>query len=210
MSSQLFTEYISTVLLPYFDELRPNEEFADNEAAPLMDNCSVHVQGDTLQMSADHRVKMLRFPPHTTHIFQSINLSLFRSFKKRMNDRQPLETDETTAGFIKRNFHMMKQTLVENNVRSSFVQFCLTYDIDTNLYELIFDEHVLRQSPGFTSLWERGYPIEKPSQRRGNATFGWINKMICPDWDSREENCISLIWSYTGILFHLTNDHCRH
>jgi hypothetical protein len=97
-----------------------------------------------------------------------------------------LETDETTAGFIKRIFHMMKQILVEENVRSSFMQLDLTYDIDTIPHMLIFDEHVLRQSPGFTSLWERDYPVEKLSQRRQNATFGWINKMMRPDWDSRE------------------------
>jgi hypothetical protein len=29
MSSQLFAEYLSTVLLPYVDELRSNEEFAN-------------------------------------------------------------------------------------------------------------------------------------------------------------------------------------
>jgi hypothetical protein len=67
-------------------------------------------------MLVDHRVKVLTFPPHTTHIFQSLDLSLFGNFKKRMNYRLPLETDETTAGFIKRLFHMMKQTLVEDNV----------------------------------------------------------------------------------------------
>jgi hypothetical protein len=121
MSSQLFAEYISTVLLPYVDELRSNEEFADKEAVLLMDNCSVHLQGDTLQMSADHRVEGLMFPPHTTHIFQSFDLSLFGNFKKRMNYRLPLETDKPRAGLIKRIFHMMKQTLVEDNVRSSFM-----------------------------------------------------------------------------------------
>jgi hypothetical protein len=73
MNLQLFAEYISTVLLPYVDELRSNEEFPDKEAVLLMDNCSIHVQGDTLQMLADHRVKVLMFPPHTTHIFQSLD-----------------------------------------------------------------------------------------------------------------------------------------
>jgi hypothetical protein len=33
MSSQLFAEYISTVLLPYVDELRSNEEVADRGGA---------------------------------------------------------------------------------------------------------------------------------------------------------------------------------
>jgi hypothetical protein len=110
MSSQLFTEYISTVLLQYIGELRLDEEFADKEAVLLMDNCFLHMQGDTLQMLADHRVKVLTFPLHTTHIFQSLNLILFGNFKKRMNYSLPLETDETTTCFIKRNFHIMKQT----------------------------------------------------------------------------------------------------
>jgi hypothetical protein len=61
-----------------------------------------------------------------------------------MNYRPPLETDETRAGFIKQIFHMMKQTLVEDNVRSSFTQFDLTYHINTIPYVLIFDEHLLQ------------------------------------------------------------------
>jgi hypothetical protein len=169
MSSQLFAEYISTVLLPYVDELQSNEECADKEAVPLMYNCSVHVQGDTLQMLADHRVKVLKFPPHTTHTFQSLDLSLFGNFKKRMNYRLPLETDETTTGFIKRIFHMMKQILFEDNVQSSLMQLGLTYDIDTIPYVLIFDEYVLRQRPEFTSLWERDCPVERLSQLRRNT-----------------------------------------
>jgi hypothetical protein len=122
MSLQLFAEYISIVLLPYVDKLRSNEEFGNKEAVVLMDNCSIHVQGDTLQMLADHQVKVLTLPPHTIHIFQSLDLSLFENFKQRMNSRLPLQTDETTAGFIKQIFHMMKETLVEDNVRSSFMQ----------------------------------------------------------------------------------------
>jgi hypothetical protein len=100
MSSQLFAEYISTALLLYVDELRSNEEYADKGVVLLLNKCSIHVQGDALQMVADHRVKVLTFPSHTTHIFQSLGLSLFGNFKKRMNYRLPLETDETKAGFV--------------------------------------------------------------------------------------------------------------
>jgi hypothetical protein len=46
------------------------------------------------------------------------------------------------------------------------MQLGLTYNIDAVPYVLIFDEHVLRQSPGFTSLWERDYLVEKLSHRR--------------------------------------------
>jgi hypothetical protein len=80
----------------------------------------------------------------------------------------------------------MKGTLIEDNVRSSFMQLDLTYDIDIIPYVLILDEHVLRQSLRFASLWERDYLVEKLSQRRRSATFGWVNKMMRPDWNSRE------------------------
>jgi hypothetical protein len=69
MNSQLFAEYISTAVLPHIGKLRSNEEFADKEAVLLMNNYSVHVQSATLQMLADHWVKVITFPPHTIHIF---------------------------------------------------------------------------------------------------------------------------------------------
>jgi hypothetical protein len=163
-SSQLFPKYISRVLLPYVDELRSNEEFADKKAVVLMDNCPVQVQGDILQMLADQGAKVLMFPPHTAHIFQSLDLSLFGNFKKRVNDRLPLETDQTTAGFMKHLFHMMKHTLVEDTVRSFFMQLGLTYDINTIPYLLIFDENVFRQSPGFSQFGNEIPPVEKLSQ----------------------------------------------
>jgi hypothetical protein len=70
-----------------------------------------------------------------------------------MNYKLPLESEETTVGFIKRIFQMMKQTLVAKNVRNSFKQIGLRYGIDASPYVLLFKEHVLRQSPAFTPLW---------------------------------------------------------
>jgi hypothetical protein len=117
-----------------------------------MDNCSIHGQAGTIETLADYRVKMITLPPHTTHIFQCLDLSLFGNFKKKMNDRLPLESDERTAEFIKHIFHLMKQTSVEDNVRSAFMQLGLQYNIEAILYLLHFDKGVLGGSPGFTSL----------------------------------------------------------
>jgi hypothetical protein len=51
---------------------------------------------------------------------------------------------------------------------------------------LRFEEQTLRQSPGLTSLWQQDYPHEKLSLRRRNATFGWVNKTLRPEWVMRE------------------------
>jgi hypothetical protein len=117
-----------------------------------MNNCSVHVRPDTLQTLANHHVKGRAFAPHTSYIFQNLDLSLFGNFKKRMNHKLPLESDEITADFIKYILHMMKQTIVPDNVRDAFIQIGLRYNIETSLYVLLFERDVLRQSPGFTSL----------------------------------------------------------
>jgi hypothetical protein len=87
MNSQLFAQDISTVLLPYIDKLRSNEEFTDKDVVLLIDNCFFHVQAEILQTLADHRVKAITFPLHTTRMFQCLDLSLFGSFKRKMNYR---------------------------------------------------------------------------------------------------------------------------
>jgi hypothetical protein len=60
-------------------------------------------------------------------MFQSPDVSRFGNFNKEMNNKIPLESDETTTDFIKRIFQMVKQTLVEDNVRSAFLQIGLQY-----------------------------------------------------------------------------------
>jgi hypothetical protein len=74
-----------------------------------MDKCFLHVQAETLQTLSDHDVKVITFPPHTTHIFQCLDLSLFGNFKKKKNYNLALESVEHTAGFIKRIFHLMNK-----------------------------------------------------------------------------------------------------
>jgi hypothetical protein len=62
----------------------------------------------------------------------------------------------------------------------------LQYDIETDRAVLRFEEQTLRQSPGFTSLWQQDSPHAKLSLRRRNATFGWVNKTLRPEWVMRE------------------------
>jgi hypothetical protein len=134
------TLYISTALLPGIDEVGSNEEFAAKGAVALIVNCSVHVRPETLQLLADPQVKVMTFPPHTNHIFYGLDLSLFGNINKKMNSKFPLESDKTTAGFLTHIFHMMKQALAENNVRSAFMQLGLRSDVDASHSFLRFDQ----------------------------------------------------------------------
>jgi hypothetical protein len=76
----------------------------------------------------------------------------------------------------------MKQTFIAHNVRSSFVQIGVSYDINVVLYRLIFDESTLRQSQGFLTPWHRDYPLEQLSTRRRSVRFGWVNREVRNNW----------------------------
>jgi hypothetical protein len=68
MNFEHFTEYLSTFLLRYIYELWSNEEFADKEAVLLMDNCFIYTRSKTLQMFADHQMKVITFHIGMIHI----------------------------------------------------------------------------------------------------------------------------------------------
>jgi hypothetical protein len=108
MNAELFHEYISMILLLDITKVRSNLGLTDEPAVLLMDNCSVYMRESTLRDRAAQRVKVVHFPPHTTNIFQCLDVSLFDFLKKRINYKLPLDSDDSTAMFIKRIFHEMK------------------------------------------------------------------------------------------------------
>jgi hypothetical protein len=181
MNAELFHEDRSRILLPHTAKVRSNLRLTGEPVVLLMDNCSVHIRESTFRDIAAHRVKVVTLPPHTRNIFQCLDLSLFDILKKRINYKLPLDSDDSTAMFIKCIFHNMKQTLVEDNLRSTFTQIGVRYNIDAP-YRLIFDESILRDSPGFISLWRRDYTLGKLSVRRWNARFGWVSQGMRDNW----------------------------
>jgi hypothetical protein len=46
-------------------------------------------------------MEVITFSPDRSHVFQDVDLTLLRNFKKKMNEKLPLESDEITAKFIR-------------------------------------------------------------------------------------------------------------
>jgi hypothetical protein len=63
------------------------------------------------------------------------------------------------------------------------MQLGLQYNIEATPHLFHFDEGVLRESPGFTSLWESDYPAEKLSYGTRNPRFRWVNRMMLSAWN---------------------------
>jgi hypothetical protein len=76
VNGEIFLEYIRMVFLPNLNELRSSEEFADEDAVLLIYNYSSHVGEEVLILLRDARVPVITWAPHTTHIFQELDLCL--------------------------------------------------------------------------------------------------------------------------------------
>jgi hypothetical protein len=176
INAEIFMEYIRLVFLPNLNELRSLDQFADEDAVLLMDNCPSHVKEDVLDLLRDARVRVITWAPHATHIFQELDVSLFGVLKRREQYALPFEDDQTTAGFLLRIYRTFKQTMIEPNIWGAFHECGLEFDTSVEPYRLRLNEEKLRNSEGFREIWSLDFPPEKLSARRRNARFGWINK----------------------------------
>ena len=176
INSELFVDYIRRVFLPYLSNLRRRPELADEEAVLLMDNCPAHVTQEVLDLLTEARVRVVTFAPHTTNIFQALDLTLFGVLKRHGQYQLPFNNENRTADFIFKTYKDFRLTMIDTNIWGAFRGIGLSFhDID-DVRRVLFDEITLRESRGFKELWMIDYPPDKLSLRRRNAKFGWINK----------------------------------
>jgi hypothetical protein len=114
INSELFVDYIQTVFLPHLAGLRRNEALSHEEAALLMDNCSPHLTPAAVRLFTRARVRIVTFAPHTTHIFQALDLSLFGVLKRRGQYRLPFGDEKRTIQFIKKVYHDFRLTMIDD------------------------------------------------------------------------------------------------
>jgi hypothetical protein len=131
---------------------------------------------DVIALLTSLRVQIITFAPHTTNIFQVLDVVLFDAMKKQATGLEMLEEEQPAAAFLLKVYHDFKQTIIEVNIWGAFAAIGFSFDIAHNPYGRLFDEEKLWQSPGFVELWERDTPLESLSKRRRERKFGWINE----------------------------------
>jgi hypothetical protein len=72
VNGKLFLDYINSIFIPYLNELRQSEEFAECEAVLLIDNCSPRMGNAMIAILIREHVRVITFVSHTTHIFQML------------------------------------------------------------------------------------------------------------------------------------------
>jgi hypothetical protein len=112
-------------------------------------------------MLREHDVKVITFPPHTTQVFQAIDLTLFGVLKRKWQDKLPLGNYDRVVGFIQKAFHLLKQTFVPDNVRNAFKMLGFEFNIAKSPSPLLLREEKLAGSQGFREIWDGDYPLNQ-------------------------------------------------
>jgi hypothetical protein len=120
VNAKIFLDYIKTVFLPNLAELRHLEEFAEEDAVLLLDNCPSHVTRGVIGILTDARVRVITFAPHTTQIFQILDMTLFGVLKHQPRYDLPFDDDTATVKFIMKVYRDFKKTMVEPNIWAAF------------------------------------------------------------------------------------------
>jgi hypothetical protein len=105
-------------------------------------------------MLREYDVKVITFPPHTTQVFQALDLSLFGVLKRELQYKLPLGNDDRVVGFIQKAFHSLKQTFVPNNVGNAFKMLEFECNTAKSPYTLLLREEKLHGSQRFREIWD--------------------------------------------------------
>jgi hypothetical protein len=137
-----------------------------------MGQCSPHISDDVVAVLTHARVRIITFAPHTTHIFQTLDVILFGTLKKHDNGLKMCDEEQPAAASLPKVYHDFKQTIIEVNIWGAFAAIGFTHDIEQSPSVLLFEKEKLRQSPGFMEPLERHRPLGSLSMRGQNAKFG--------------------------------------
>jgi hypothetical protein len=131
-----------------------------------------------LEQLARHGILVLTYPPHTSHIFQVLDVLLFGLVKRWKNyqicdDTLPIHVDH-----ILRLFRAHEVAMASTTIRAAWRQTGFEYenrDRSMTTY-LSISERQIRESRDFREIWMFDYHESQPSARRQKQKWGWINE----------------------------------
>jgi len=82
VTSDIFFTYFLNVIVPYIRKTRIEKKLYESPALILMDNCHAHVSENIRLICTEENIRLVTYPPHTSHLFQPLDLLIFGLFKR--------------------------------------------------------------------------------------------------------------------------------
>lgn len=181
VNEEIFHTYIEKTLIPYVNNQRRIEGFEKEFGVLFMDNCMAHCSERSLKLLAENSIIVISFPPHTSNLFQMLDLVLFgcvKNIKRGIERRKDLNP---AAEILERTFRAYEQASTSSNCRSCFERAGMSSEDVNGMLRIKFNEDYVRKAPNFAEIWNIDFKETNLSKRRANSKWGFINKEYFPE-----------------------------
>jgi hypothetical protein len=103
-----------------------------------MDNCSAPVTPEIFKPLSENHIKIVTFAPHTSNIFQALDLSFFSLFKTKEKFWSDQDDDKTFTATIDKLIRQFHSVATPENIRGGFVRAEFSYSTGVIPYVLEF------------------------------------------------------------------------
>ena len=169
VTTEIFKKYISNQIIPYIKQTRKQMNLQDSHAVLLMDNCPSHVNEEILKILADEKIRVVTFPPHTTNLFQPLDLVTFNIFKFEKSMTRSIYKKGSQIDIFYRNIFAMERATISSNNRQAFKRAGLQIQARVVPNIAIVREKYLNELIEISDLNDLDNINSK-------TEFGWINK----------------------------------
>jgi hypothetical protein len=129
-----------------------------------------------LEQSARHRVLVLTYPPHTSHIFQVLHELLFGLVKRAKNYQIRDDTLPIHLDHILRLFRTYEAAMASTTIRATWRQTGFEYENRNIITCLSINERQIREPRDFREIWMFVYHESQLSARRQQQKWEWMNE----------------------------------
>jgi hypothetical protein len=178
VTREIFIEYVCSILIPTVKSNRLLPGCQNKPAILFCDNCASHCSDEVKWELAEHRILLITYPPHTSHIFQVIDTLLFgrlKAEKKCLLRNLNLGRD---LDHVMRIFRAYELATTSLTVRSSWEKTGFGFEQRDGTWYLYVNETKVRSFPKFAEVWALNNPEESLSVRKRQQVWGWINQQF--------------------------------
>jgi hypothetical protein len=181
-----FTEYVTSVILLYLAATREGLHLQDFTGVLLCDNCSSHIDEGIKQLLVDNNIRLVTFPPHTSHLFRPLDLVTFAAFKREKREVHMGRLVGSQVWEIAKLMRALERATDSTNNRAVFRRAGLTVNlrifppvasVDSRQLNGIIDSSTLPDSSEGDGNSE---PSGHQRQTRPIPVFGFLNEVNFP------------------------------
>ena len=125
---------------------------------------------------ARHGVLVITYPPHTSHVFQILDVLLFGLVKRAKKHQMRDDELSEHVDHVLRLFRADEAAMTSMTIRAAWIKAGFGHKSRNGTNYLSVDEREIRGSPGFREIWLFDHHESQLSARRQRQNWGWINE----------------------------------